>query len=243
MDFFFAKNFTGSPFVFLGPQHLLAIGLILLLNLLLLRLRKASPAAQTRAAWMMALILWANEIGWHLWNAAIGEWTLKTMLPLHICSILVWLGGWMLVKRNYALYEYVYLLGIGGALQAIITPDLGLYGYPHYRFFQTFLSHGLIVTAAVYMTTVVGFRPTWGSIKRVAIGGNLYMLFVTAINGLIGSNYLWTLRKPDTASLFDLMPAWPWYLLIVELIGLVTFLLLYLPFIIKDWRAGRQQTA
>jgi hypothetical protein len=38
----------------------------------------------------MALILWANEIGWHLWNASIGKWDLQTVLP-HGCSILVWL--------------------------------------------------------------------------------------------------------------------------------------------------------
>jgi len=26
-------------------------------------------------------------------------------------------------------------MGIGGALQALLTPDLGLYGFPHFRFF------------------------------------------------------------------------------------------------------------
>jgi hypothetical integral membrane protein (TIGR02206 family) len=190
----------------------------------------------------MALVLWSNEIGWHIWNAAVGTWTLQTMLPLHVCSFMVWFGGWMLISRNKTIYEFMYFLGIGGALQAVITPDIGVYGYPHYRFFQTFISHGLIITAAIYMTVVEGFRPTWGSLKRVIIGGNIYMLIVTGINWLIGSNYLWTLGKPATASLFDLMPDWPWYLLIVQLIGLVTFLILYLPFIIKDWRAGKQQT-
>ncbi len=243
MEFFFTKDFTGSPFTFLGGEHLLAMASLIVLNIALLGLRNSSPVLKKRAALILALILWANEIGWHLWKASVGQWDLQTMLPLHVCSILVWLGGWMLVKRNYAIYEYMYLLGIGGALQAVITPDLGIYGYPHYRFFQTFISHGLIITAAVYMTTVEGFRPTWGSIKRVIIGGNIYMLVVTGINWLVGGNYLYTMHKPETASLFDIMPAWPWYLLIAELIGLVTFLLLYLPFIIKDWRAGKQQTA
>lgn len=243
MEFFFAKDFTGSAFIFLGKEHLLAMAALVVLNIALLGLRNSSPVLKKQAALILALILWANEIGWHLWKASVGQWDIQTMLPLHVCSILVWLGGWMLVKRNHAIYEYMYLLGIGGALQAVITPDLGIYGYPHYRFFQTFISHGLIITAAVYMTTVEGFRPTWGSIKRVIIGGNIYMLVVTGINWLVGSNYLYTIHKPETASLFDIMPAWPWYLLIAELIGLVTFLILYLPFIIKDWRAGKQETA
>jgi hypothetical integral membrane protein (TIGR02206 family) len=239
MDFFFAKDFAGQAFEFLGPAHLAAMGLLVLLNIALLSLRNASEQARRRAALVMAIVLWGNEIGWHIWNAAIGNWSLQTMLPLHVCSVLVWLGGWMLVTRNRTIYEYMYFLGIGGAMQAILTPDLGAYGFPHYRFFQTFISHGLIVTAAIYMTTVEGFRPTWSSIKRVFIGANVYMLVVTGINWLIGSNYMYTLRKPDTASLFDLMPAWPWYLLVVELIGLATVLLLYLPFIIKDGKSQK----
>jgi hypothetical integral membrane protein (TIGR02206 family) len=243
MEFFFAKDFTGSAFTFLGREHLLAMAGLIVLNITLLGLKNSPLAVKKQAALILALILWANEIGWHLWKASVGQWDLQTMLPLHVCSILVWLGGWMLVNRNHAIYEYMYLLGIGGALQAVITPDLGIYGYPHYRFFQTFISHGLIITAAVYMTTVEGFRPTWGSIKRVIIGGNIYMLVVTGINWLVGGNYLYTMHKPETASLFDIMPAWPWYLLIAELVGLVTFLILYLPFIIKDWRAGKQETA
>jgi hypothetical integral membrane protein (TIGR02206 family) len=243
MEFFFAKDFTGNPFAFLGSEHLLAMAIIVAVNIIMLRLKNSSQDLKKQVALIMALVLWGNEIGWHLWNASIGKWDIQTMLPLHVCSILVWVGGWMLIKRNKTIYEYMYFLGIGGALQAIITPDLGIYGYPHYRFFQTFISHGLIVTAAIYMTTIEGFRPTWGSFKRVIIGGNIYMLVVTGINWLIGSNYMWTLRKPDTASLFDIMPGWPWYLLVTELIGLVMFLLLYLPFIIKDWRAGKQQTA
>jgi hypothetical integral membrane protein (TIGR02206 family) len=242
MENFFIKDFTGGEFVFLGPHHLIAMLLLVLLNFLLLGLRNAGNTVRMRVAWTMALILWLNEVGWHVWNASVGQWTLQTMLPLHVCSILVWLGGWMLVTRNRFIYEYMFFLGIGGALQAIITPDLGIYGFPHYRFFQTFISHGLIVTAAIYMTTVEGFRPTWRSMLRVIIGGNIYMLVVSGINWLVGSNYLYTMHKPETASLFDIMPDWPVYLLVVQGIGLVTFLILYLPFIIKDWHAGKQQT-
>jgi hypothetical integral membrane protein (TIGR02206 family) len=240
MENFFAKNFTDGAFAFLGPAHLIAMLLLVLLNIFLLEFRESDDSTRKKVAWSMAIVLWLNEISWHLWNAFIGEWTWQTMLPLHLCSIFIWLGGWMLVTRNQFIYEYMYFLGISGALQAIITPDLGIYGFPHYRFFQTFISHGLIVTAAIYMTTVEGFRPTWRSMLRVIIGGNVYMLFVTGINWLIGSNYMYTLRKPETASLFDIMPDWPVYLLVVQAIGLVNFIILYLPFMIKDWRAGNK---
>ena len=143
----------------------------------------------------------------------------------------------LLVTKNQTIYEFVYFMGIAGALQAVLTPDLGIYGFPHFRFFQTFLSHGLIMTAAIYMTVVEGFRPSWKSVLRVAIGINIYMVIVFLINTAIGSNYLFVNGKPPTASLLDILPPWPVYLIYVEAIGIFCCLLLYIPFIIKDWKA------
>lgn len=239
MGIYFAGEYPGPPFELFGAAHLAALAVLLALNLWLASFRHAGQAVRARIRWTLAIILWVNEIAWHLWNWAVGRWTIQTMLPLHLCSVLVWLSGWMLVRRSYRIYEFAYFLGIGGALQALLTPDLGIYGFPHFRFFQTFISHGLIVTSAIYMTVVEGFRPTWKSLGRVWLGIHLYMIPVFFLNRAIGSNYLMINGKPATPSLLDLLPDWPVYLLYVEAIGLVTALLLYLPFWIADWRARR----
>ena len=234
MDQFFAGDWKGPAFEFLGTAHLIALGCLVLLNLLLLRFKHSSDSTKAAVRWIMALVLWGNEIAWHWWNYSVGMWTVQTMLPLQVCSILVWLGAWMLVTKSYRIYEFMYFMGIGGAIQALATPDLGVYGYPHFRFFQTFISHGLIVTAAIYMTTVEGFRPTLKSMLRVAIGMNLYMIPIYFLNNYLGSNYLMINHKPPTASLLDLLPEWPIYILYMEGLGIVTFLILYIPFMIKD---------
>jgi hypothetical integral membrane protein (TIGR02206 family) len=240
MDQFFAKDFTAGEFTFLGTAHLIALLCIVLFNFYLLRYKAKSEATRHKLRWAMAVVLWANEVGWHLWNASVGQWNAQTMLPLHVCSALVWLGGVMLVTRSYAIYEFAYFMGIAGALQALLTPDLGIYGFPHYRFFQTFISHGLIVTSAIYMTTVEGFRPTWKSFGRIIVGMNIYLVIVFFINQAIGSNYMFVAHKPETASLLDVLPEWPWYILWLEVIGLVNCLILYIPFIIRDWRLKTQ---
>ena len=237
----FAGDYPGPPFELFGPAHWAALGAILLLNLYLLRFRNANDGTRRTVRWIMALTLWGNEIAWHAWNYAVGRWTIQSMLPLQVCSLLVWLSGVMLTTKSYNIYEYAYFLGIGGAIQALLTPDLGIYGFPHFRYFQTFLSHGLIVTSAIYMTTVEGFRPTWKSLLRVAVVINLYMIVVYFINSAIGSNFLMINYKPNTPSLLDLMPAWPVYILYMEALGVVTFLLLYLPFAIKDRRAKAEE--
>ena len=238
MGTFFAGNYTGTPFQFLGAAHLSALTFILLLNLYLLRYRNSTDSAKTKIRWVLALILWVNEFAWHYWNYAVGKWTIQTMLPLHVCSLFVWFGALMLVTKSYRIYEFMYLMGIGSAIQALATPDLGIYGFPHFRFFQTFISHGLIVTSAIYMTTVEGFRPTWKSLLRVAIWMNVYALAIYFVNLSVGSNYLMINGKPELPSLLDLLPPWPIYILYMEAIGVVIFLLLYSPFAIKDWLAN-----
>jgi len=238
MDQFFAGNYSGPAFKLFGATHITALALIVLLNLFLLRYRNTSGITKGAIRWILALTLWGNEIAWHYWNYTVGKWTIQTMLPLQVCSLFVWFGAWMLVTKSYKIYEFIYLMGIGGAIQALATPDLGIYGFPHFRFFQTFISHGLIITSAIYMTVVEGFRPTWKSLLRVAIWMNIYMVAIYFLNSAIGSNYLMVNHKPATPSLIDLLPAWPIYILYMEGIGIFSFILLYIPFVIKDWRTS-----
>jgi hypothetical integral membrane protein (TIGR02206 family) len=241
MQQFFAANYEGPAFQLFGIAHLAALGALLLINILLLRFRGAPEQQRARIRWAMAIILWLNEIGWHVWNYATGRWTIQSMLPLHLCSMLVWIGAIMLVTRNYRIYEFAYLLGISGALQALLTPDLGIYGFPHFRYFQTFISHGLIITSAIYMTAVEGFRPTLRSLGRAALWMNIYMVVVYFINSSIGSNYLMINGKPNTPSILDFMPAWPVYILYMEALGAIMMLLLYFPFALRDWRTARER--
>ena len=231
----FAGDYPGPAFELFGTAHLAALAFFLLLNLYLLRFRNADDKTKRTIRWRLALVLVVNELAWHYWNYAVGTWTIQSMLPLNLCSLMVWFGALMLFARSYRIYEFVYFLGIGGSIQALATPDLGIYGFPHFRFFQTFLSHGLIITSALYMTAVENFRPTWKSVIRVAIWTNIYVIAIYFLNLYIGSNYLNLMAKPSTPSLLDYLPAWPVYILYMELLGIATILLLYLPFLFKDW--------
>ncbi|HSM72965.1 MAG TPA: TIGR02206 family membrane protein [Anaerolineales bacterium] len=237
MDQFFARDFHGPAFELFGFPHIITLATLLALNLILIQTKHAREDQKKTIRWALALTLVVNETAWHIWNVAVGRWTIQSMLPLHLCSLLVWIGALMLVTMNYRMYEFMYLLGIGGAIQALATPDLGIYGFPHFRFFQTFISHGLIITSAIFMTVVEGFRPTWKSLLRVAFWTNVYVVIVYFINNAIGSNYLMINAKPNTPSLLDLLPPWPIYILYMEIIGLITVFLLYLPFAVQDLRS------
>ncbi len=238
MTQYFAGDYTGDPFQLFGPHHLVALAIIALINIALIAFGRRIPERlRPHIRYGLAALLIVDEALWHLWNITAGKWSVQTTLPLHLCSVLVFLSAIMLITRSYAIFEVAYLLGIAGALQALLTPDAGPYGFPHFRFFQVMLSHGSIVTAAVYMAAVECYRPSLRSIGRVLIRGNIYALVVGGVNALIGSNYLFIARKPETASLLDVLPPWPWYLPILELLALVMIGLLYLPYAISDLRS------
>jgi hypothetical integral membrane protein (TIGR02206 family) len=237
MIYFFAENYQGSAFEYFGTSHLAALGVLVFLNLFLLLFKNTSDKAKTAVRWILTLILLGNEFAWHYWNYVTGRWTIQTMLPLHLCSLLVWTGAYMLVTKSYRVYEFMYFMGIAGAIQALATPGIGDFGFPHFLFFQFFISHGLIITSAIYMTVVEGLRPTWKSMLRVAVWMNIYAGIVYYINTVIGSNYLMINFKPTIPSLLDLLPEWPIYILYMELIGVISMLLLYLPFVVKDLRS------
>lgn len=241
---YFAWDYTGEPFHLFGLPHLVTLALVALgtIGLIVFR-RRFSPRARRNWRYGMAALLVANEVAGHLWYWAVGVWSITFMLPLHMCSLFVWLTAIELLTKNYRLYEFTYFLGIGGALQALITPDVTIFGFPHFRFFQAFFMHATIILGNVFMTTVEGYRPTGKSLLRLAVGTNLYVFVVFWLNKLLGSNYLFIAGKPGMPSMLDLMAPWPWYILEMEAVGVVVCLLLYLPFAIGDWRARRARSA
>jgi len=119
---YFARDYHGAPFVLFGTVHIVTLIVVALFILGLTRFKGASEQTLRKVRWTLAIALWLNEIAWHIWNIAVGMWTIQTMLPLQLCSVLVWLTGFTLVSRNYTLYEFSYFLGIGVAIQSLLTP-------------------------------------------------------------------------------------------------------------------------
>jgi hypothetical integral membrane protein (TIGR02206 family) len=184
-------------------------------------------------------VIYLSELSWHLWKLSISDWTIQGMLPLWLCSLTVWTIPLLLIWRRQAYFEWVYYMGLIGASQALLTPDLLNYGFPHFRFIEFITVHGAIIIAIVYMTVVEGFRPTLRWLPRVILITDLYWFLCWIVNNLIGSNYLYTQGKLPTPSLLDLLGPWPWYLLSMEGIGILLCLLLYLPFVIANWQSQK----
>ncbi|WP_230873927.1 TIGR02206 family membrane protein [Paenibacillus woosongensis] len=226
-------------------SHLAAIGLLLLLVAALFAGRRhigSSVLARKAIRYGLLGILLLSEIALNLWYVLERQWDIKDTLPLELCSVSLLLSMVMLLTGNRLLYQILFFAGIGGALQAWLTPSLD-FGYPHFRFFQFFIAHGAIILASLYMTWIERYRPTWRSIAWAMLFLNVLALAVGALNYAIGANYMFLRNKPGTPSILDLFGPYPYYLLAEELIALTMFIMMYgLFFWLPDLRrkAGRQ---
>ena len=118
---------------------------------------------------------------------------------------------------------------------ALLTPDLWAptYSYPTFYFFA---AHAFVVITPVVLAASgmipVTFRSVWRAYGLV----NLYAVAIGVFNLVFHTNYMYLCFKPEVPSLLDLFGPWPWYLLGGEVISAVVFVILYLPFAVRQTR-------
>ena len=224
-----------ATFELFGLQHWLGTGITLAIAVLLpVWLRcYASPQGQETARMVIAVCMFIDIGLGPAVRAGIYGMPLAEHLPLHLCGMTVTLGGFMLWLRSYRLYQVLYYWGTGGALVALVTPDV-VQAFPHPVFFLFFLSHGLGFMSIMFATLVMGFRPRPRSLLIVMPITAAYALLMYPVNLLLGSNYLFLLAKPAQPSPLDWFGPWPSYLPGLVGMAAVALALLYVPFAVID---------
>lgn len=224
-------------FELFGTTHLLTLTFFLLFAAFIYLSRNLvtkSPYNQL-FRYFFASILIVSEISLTWWLIWTNDWTLAYSLPLHLSSLSLFTSVLMLITKNYVLFEFTYFAGLGSAVQAMLTPDLYVYTFPHFRYVHFYISHGFVVIACLFMIFVERYRPTVKSIMRAFLLLNGYAAVIFVVNLKIDGNFMYLMRKPANPSLLDYLGPWPYYIFSLEGIVLVSFVLLYLPFFITEW--------
>jgi len=220
-------------------QHLITLGIIAGISLLL----AWKGRAENFRKWLgplfgFALLSYAAVFYTHQGIVHALAW--EYSLPLELCSLVLIACIISLFRPNQFMTEVAYFCGLGGVLQATVTPDLSR-GFPSWEFIQFFWSHGVTLMAIIFLIARPGFKPHRGSIWRMMLALNVYGLMVGILDAISGWNYGYLCRKPGEPSLLDFMGTWPWYLLSIEVIALVTFCILDLPWRILEYSENRGQ--
>jgi len=216
----------------LAAEHVGALATIAAVAAALVAAARLRPGDWTNmAARALAVILVAAEVGWWIYLAATGagEAELATALPLQLCDAAIFIAALALLLRTQLLVEVTYFWGLAGTMQAVITPDLPQH-FPSFPFFQYYVAHGGIVTAALFLVVGLGQWPRRDALLRVLAITIAYVLLVGAIDAATGSNYMYLRSKPASGSVLDLLGPWPWYIAWAALVGVALLLILDAPF-------------
>ncbi|MBN2321084.1 MAG: TIGR02206 family membrane protein [Acidobacteria bacterium] len=207
-------------------HHIGALATIAALCLLLAwGARRLPSSGRVWLGRLLGLQLALYGVFFYIQQAMAGALSWKYSLPLELCNLVLIACILSLFRSGQWLYEITYFWGLGGTLQALVTPDLAA-GFPSWDFFLFFWSHGAILFGIVFIIAVKNFRPRKNSVIRMMIALNAYAIVVGTINAAMDWNYGYLCRKPAVPSLLDLLGPWPWYLLSLEGVALLTFLIL-----------------
>ncbi len=240
-SFYWQAVYSGAPFVIFGREHLLALVITLLAWLSVYAVTRVyGPERTTLLRWALVGFCIINWLGWDYWQWQQGLWQPAYSLPLQLCTLSVPLAALMLARRSPALFGVLYFWGYAGATNALLTPDLQIYGFPHFRFWIFFTSHGSILLALAYAAGAWRWRPTLRSMGAAWLAANALLLAAGLVNLLTGGNYLFVARKPEFPSLIDYLGPWPWYIVSLQGVALAVFVLVYLPYALADLRRKRR---
>ncbi|MFN0729699.1 YwaF family protein [Polaribacter gochangensis] len=225
-DFFLKEN---SDFIPFSVQHLLVVVFLFLFGYILIKwAKKQSEKIQILTGNILTITISLFVIIGFVLRLYSNNFNIQEHLPLHLCSFLALIIPIVSIKRNYVHYEIVFFLILAGTLQSLITPSS--YSFLNFEFFRYWFVHAGLVIFMMYATFIYNMQPTLKSVLKSFIGMQVYMVLMFILNYFLGSNYFYTNRKPDSASMLDLFGEWPYYVFVVELIVIPFFLLIYLPF-------------
>jgi hypothetical integral membrane protein (TIGR02206 family) len=227
-----------------GLPHLTVIFLTIVLPFALAAIvrRTRSRRLEDLVIGVLSAVLILNYIAYLVFIRSHGVVSWQQMLPMQMCDWGMVVAIVAMLTGNQRWFEVAYFWGIGGTLQAVLTPNLR-FGFPDWRFISFFTSHCGIIVGVVFLMLTRRYRPYPMSIVRVWLWSEFYFVVTLTTDELTGCNYGFLLHKPEAFSILSfLSDSRPLYLLQMHGVALLFFLVLYAPFAIFDLVRGGQSS-
>src|SRR5438093_3531998 len=219
-----------------GLPHLTVIFLTIVLPFALAAFvqRTKSQRLENIIIGVLSAVLVLNYIAYLVFIRSRGALDWRQMLPMQMCDWGMVVVIVAMLTGNQRWFEVAYFWGIGGTLQAVLTPNLR-FGFPDWRFISFFTSHCGIIVGVVFLMLTRRYRPYPMSIVRVWLWTEFYFVVTLIVDKLTRVNYGFLLHKPEAFSILNfLSDSRPLYLLQMHGVALLFFLGLYAPFAIYD---------
>lgn len=229
-----------QTFLLFSWMHVIPVVIILSISVLIYKHKNALQKEPVihYLRFSLAGIILLQEGLLHIYRLNAGIWSVSLSLPLQLCSIGVILTATLLITQNKRLFQKVAFIILIGASLALITPGINSgYGFPHFRYFQFFIAHGLIVINITVLLFVFDYQKDieYKHLLHNFVSLIGIALFVYVVNVITDGNYMYLMHKPAPGTLFDAFGKYPIYIFQILLLGIPFFFhLFYFPFFIRN---------
>ena len=170
---------------------------------------------------ILTLLLIFNFSTFNCYLIYSGNYDFKVHLPLHLCY-LTELGILLSIffKTEYY-YGWLLLNSLGGGLSGFLNSNLEADSL-FIEYLHLYLSHFnlLLFSIFIYKSKFILTKNTL--IKSTLLNAFTFLLIVI-FNILFSSNYWFTRFKPPGINLTNILPGFPYYLLVLVIIGLISY--------------------
>ena len=223
----------GVGFKQYGPLHIVWLIIFIATLIIVSRIYKKSDSIKRdKIRKIVAGLIVFDEI-WKMFFLTIGgryEWE---YLPLHLCSINIFIIAYHCFRPNKTMDNFLYLVGIPGAVAALLFPSWVKLPLMNFMHLHSFTIHTLLVLYPCMLTYAGDIKPEVKYLPKCI--GLLLAFAVPAIiaNELLGTNFMFLAEASAGSPLIIFENLWGNHLLgYPVLIGLV-IIIMYGPVILK----------
>ncbi len=189
-------------------------------------MRTRSEEEQRKVLLGIAVLMSVSQLLKIPLNLYTGTFDPTKDIPLHMCNFLPFVLVWVYLKKDRTTWATIFFWVILGVSQANFTPSVQ-YSLFHYDAIRYWMVHLFLVLAALYPAIQWGWELKLRDVGRSVVALNAVALVIAGLNIMLDSNYLYVMDKPPGTTFFSILPEWPIYLIILEVIFLVWALMVY----------------
>jgi len=228
----------GVGFNYFDGTHLFWLALFIVFALYMsLYYRKSNEHQRLKIRKIMALSIILDEILKIIVLSIGGNYGVE-YLPLHLCSINIFIIAYHVYKPNKMLDNFLYAVCIPGALAALLAPtwiELPMTSLMH---IHSFTIHILLATYPIMLVAGNDIVPNIKEFPKCIIFTLLLFIPIYFVNTYFDTNFMFLMYAEAGNPLKWFEDVFGWHLLGVPVIEGIVVIILYTPFYLFRKRKG-----
>lgn len=232
----------GLGFPYFGRCHLLWLAAFVVFAVICCVIYRKLNA---KARKTMRLVLAAAVVADELLKMAVlfvGGTYLPRYLPLHLCSVNIFLIAWHALRPNKTLENFLYAVCLPGALFPLLTPTWNVLPPSSLMHIHSFTVHILLAAYPIILLVGRDFRPSPRYLPKCLCLLAVLALIAFGANLVFDTNFMFLMEAPAGTPLVWFENHFGTHLIGFPVIIALLLLVMYSPALIKTARQHRPAT-